>query len=247
MPHHECRRRVLRQYSIFNMPEIVAWCTARCTTDTLCLCLPTPWKRLRLIVDGCSVHIGGNIVELVPSVEAVAVHARDVKTHPAARALWSPAPPPGPLIGLRLSSTSEWLLRCETDSERASWLRALMDGIDLSHGPLSPYGEWSFGAELGKGTFGVCRAVEHRRTRERAVCKLVSRSFIDAHAPAKEALAREIDVMRKLNPLAGLAGGGLAVLRLLSSCEYGDLTFLFVSPECRGDLLQLLQQAMSAR
>ncbi|KAL1511792.1 hypothetical protein AB1Y20_005078 [Prymnesium parvum] len=192
---------------------VVAWADARPLHTRRCCCLPAPWRRLCLQVDGTKVYCGHQLLRLTPTSSAAPLSPPEALAAAGLPLLSPPPPPAKPLLLLRIA-----------------------DGVQLAHGAGSPYSEWAFGAELGQGTFGVCRAVEHRRTRRRCACKVISRSFLEKHAPAKGALERELRIMRRLDALLARE----ATLQLVESAEFGDHTYLFLAPECSGDLLQLL-------
>ena len=218
------------------MSVIVAWADARPADARRCCCLPAPWRRLCLQVNGVKVYVGGQTLRLTPTSEATAITVEEaLRPEPHAWTLCPPRPPrSGALIRLCVLPTV-WLLGAASEAERNLWLREvcarkacttrvfncatarprvqLEDGIQLSHGATSPYFDWMFGDELGKGTFGVCRTAEHRRTRVQCACKMISRSFIERHAPAKEALEREIHIMQRLDPILAVS----AMLRLVDS------------------------------
>ena len=217
---------------------MVAWADARPSSTRRCCCLPAPWRRLCLQVNENKVYVGGQMLYLTPSSEATPVTLEAaLRPEPHAWTLCVPKPPrlQRPLLRLCVLP-NVWLLAADSEAERELWLRQIEDGIQLSHGTDSPHYHWRFGAELGKGTFGVCRTAEHRRSQVRCACKMVSRSFVAHHAPAKEALEREVRLMRRLDGVLAHS----PTLRLLEVAQYGDLMYLFVAPECVGDLLQLL-------
>lgn len=203
-----------------------------------------PWRPLRLRLDAQRLLIEGTEpLVLSPHAEVVKVTTAQLIAYDWAW-LWPwPAPaPPGPAIELTVPPNRRWALCMPTEKERDELLQALLDAIDQSHGPGSPFVDWRFGDVLGQGTFGTVRLATRRVSTgtpaDTAAVKVMSLSALDRVCDARKLVEREkrilLKLMRALPPRAPL-------IRLLETCTYGPHLYLFLSPACDGDLLQLLE------
>ena len=196
-------------------------------------CCPR-WRRVLLLLEETRLLIDNVPLQLTPDATAVRVS-------PIADATWCwpfpQAAPPGTGAVVRLKAQEqEWLLCGAPDGEPGGWECALQDAIAMSHGPGTPSYEWSMGATLGTGSFGIVRAATHRRDMRRAACKLVAGAHDEA---TRTAVKREISLMRRLRRELPTDA---AVLTLLQDFDHqGDQT-LVLAPLCNGDLLQLVEE-----
>ena len=198
-----------------------------------------PWRRMRLTIHGEKLSLDGKELPLTPAAEAHALAAGELEPYDWLW-LWPwPAPaPPGPAVELRVPP-QRFAMCAPSEAERDLLLHRLRDAIDLSHGPSSPYAEWSFGAVLGQGTFGTVRAVTHRASGEQCAVKVLSRRGLESLCNATRALAREKAIMVRLQAQLGHAHAPLIQLR--QSREWSDDVFIFLTPRCHGDVLGLLR------
>ena len=198
-----------------------------------------PWRRMRLTIHGEKLSLDGKELPLTPAAEAHALAAGELVPYDWLW-LWPwPAPaPPGPAVELRVPP-HRFAMCAPSEAERDLLLHRLRDAIDLSHGPSSPYAEWSFGAVLGQGTFGTVRAVTHRASGEQCAVKVLSRRGLESLCNATRALAREKAIMVRLQAQLGHAHVPLVQLRQYR--EWSDDVLVFLTPRCHGDVLGLLR------
>ena len=203
-----------------------------------------PWgERSELRIVGTDVFLDGIRLSLTPASKAAQMTPSALSAEVDWAWMW-PWPPPSPpgvaIIELTVvPEQSRWALVSATKEEHHRLLAALRDAIDLSHGADSPFGEWSFGETLGKGTFGTVRAAVRRQTGEEVAVKVLSISALDRQGDARKAIERERSIMQKL--MQALPARA-PLVRLAEMCSYGDSLFFFLTPRCEGDLLQLLDK-----
>ena len=200
-----------------------------------------PWRPMRLRLEAQRLLIEGlDPLMLSPHAEVEAVSADRLASYDWAWMWpWPPPPPPGPAVELSVPPNRRWALCMSSEKERDELLQALRDAIDHSHGPGSPFFDWKFGATLGQGTFGTVRLATRRGGDAEAVAvKVMSLSALDRTCDARKLVEREKRILSKLMqalpPRAPL-------IRLVETCTYGPSLYLFLSPACDGDLLQLLE------
>ena len=196
-------------------------------------CCPR-WRRVLLLLEETRLLIDNVPLQLTPDATALRVP-------PIADATWCwpfpQASPPATGAVVRLKAQGqEWLLCGASDGAQDDWECALQDAIAMSHGPGAPAYEWSMGATLGTGSFGIVRAATHRRDQRRAACKLVAGCHGEA---TRAAVKREISLMRRLRrELPAHA----AVLSLVQDYDHHGALTLVLAPLCNGDLLQLVEE-----
>eukprot|EP00966_Prymnesium_polylepis_P075716 1755910-Prymnesium_polylepis.1 len=117
---------------------VVSWSDARPVSTRRCCCLPAPWRRLCLQVNGNKVYIGGQTLRLNPTSEATAITAAEALVpEPHAWTPYAPRPPrAGPLMRLCVLPTV-WLLVADSEAERDLWLREVTTPADRAPSPES--------------------------------------------------------------------------------------------------------------